>query len=86
VGLILYAGRSQYAHWEEDPHQETESVFRQLSHAFRDNLTYDLAFDLGNPTIDIYANEILLGGLNWTSYERYRTEMEDLFDLGLIHD
>ena len=86
IGLILYAARNQYAHWEEDPHRVTANVFRQLSIAFRDNLTYDLAFDLGNPSIDIYANEILLGGLNWTTYERYREEMEDLFDLERASD
>jgi len=81
TGLILYAARNQYAHWEEDPHKVTANVFRQLSFAFRDNLTYDLAFEIGNPSINIYANEILLGGLNWTTYERYRQEMEELFDL-----
>jgi hypothetical protein len=82
IGLIIYAARNQYAHWEEDPHQVTTNVFRQLVIAFWDNPLYDLAYDLGNPTIDIYANEILLGGLNWTTYEKYRTEMEEL--LGLI--
>jgi hypothetical protein len=41
-----------------------------------------LAFDLGNPTIIIYANEILLCGLKWTTYEKYRSEMEDLLGLG----
>lgn len=49
--------------------------------AFWDNPLYDLAFDLGNPTIDIYANEILLGGLGWTTYDKYFSEMRDLLGL-----
>ncbi len=78
VGLILYAARNQYAHWESDPFDVTRNVFRKLATSFRDNLIYDLAFDLENPTIDIYANEILLGALHWTTYEKYKEEMEAL--------
>ena len=81
IGLIIYAARNQYAHWEEDPHQVTTNVFHQLTIAFWDNPLYDLAYDLENPTIDIYANEILLGGLNWTTYEIFRSEMEELLGL-----
>jgi hypothetical protein len=78
IGLIIYAARNQYAHWEVDPHKVTTNIFHQLLNAFRNNLIYDLAYDLENPTIDIYANEILLGGLKWTSYEKFRSEMEEL--------
>jgi len=78
IGLIIFAARNQYAHFEEDPHRITTNVFHQLLLAFWDNPLYDLAYDLDNPTIDIYANEILLGGLHWTTYEKYRLEMEEL--------
>ena len=63
-------------HWEEDPHKVTASVFRQLVLTFWNNPLYDLAYDLGNPTIDIYANEILLSGLGWATYEKFRSELE----------
>lgn len=78
IGLIIYAARNQYSHWEEDPHKVTANVFRQLVISFWNNPMYDLAYDPGNPTIDIYANEILLGGLGWSSYVKYRSEMEKL--------
>lgn len=81
IGLIIYAARNQYAHWEEDPHNVTTKIFQQLAVTFWNNPLYDLAYDISNPTIDIYANEILLGGLNWTTYERYRSEMEQLLGL-----
>jgi len=78
IGLIIYAARNQYAHWEEDPFEVTRNVFRKLALSFADNFFFDLAFVLENPTIQIYANEVLLGGLHWTTYEKYRHEMEAL--------
>jgi len=78
IGLIIYAARNQYVHLEVDPHQVTTNVFHQLTVAFLDNPLYDLAFDLGNPTIEIYASEILIGGLNWTTYGEFRPEIEEL--------
>lgn len=78
VGLIVYAARNQYAHLEEDPHQVTTNVFHRLETAFWNNSFYDLAFDLGNPTIDIFANEILIVALGWNTYEIFRVEMEEM--------
>jgi hypothetical protein len=49
-----------------------------LVYAFWDNPFYDLAYDLSNPTFNIYANEILLGGLGWSTYDGFRLEMEEL--------
>ena len=51
VGLIIYAGRNQYSHWDDDsPHEVNRRVFAALSAAFRDNMFADLAFSLANPT------------------------------------
>ncbi len=56
TGLIVYAGRNQYAHWdEENPRPTTERVFQALDIAFADNLYADLAFSLSNPSINIFA-------------------------------
>jgi hypothetical protein len=78
IGLIIYAGRNQYAHWDEKPHKVVRQVFASLDYAFRNNMFADLAFDLGNPTINIYASEILLTALGWTTYETYLAEMKQL--------
>ncbi|MBI2467052.1 MAG: hypothetical protein HYV62_04435 [Candidatus Rokubacteria bacterium] len=81
VGLIVYAGRNQYSHWDEDePHEVTRSVFDALSAAFRDNISADLAFSLGNPTINLYASEVLFSALGWTSYESYLAAMTALLE------
>ena len=79
VGLIVYAGRNLYSHWDEDePREVTRSVFAALSAAFRDNMSADLAFSLANPTINLYASEVLFTALGWTSYERYLAAMTAL--------
>ncbi len=75
-GLIVFAARNQYNHWDEaEPRSPTKKVFDALSLAFRDNTWSDLAFELSNPTINVYANEILLTALGWTTYDRYLAEI-----------
>ena len=84
TGLIVYAGRNQYNHWiDEEPHDVTKQVFAALTAAFNDNMLYDLAFELSNPSINIYAGEILLGGLGWRTYDRYVSEMISLLGAAL---
>jgi hypothetical protein len=79
LGLIIYAGRNQYAHWGDDEaHEVTTAIFAALNWAFRDNMWADLAFDLGNPTINIYAGEVLLTALGWRSYDTYLVQMKQL--------
>jgi hypothetical protein len=37
LGLLIYAGRNQYCHWDdEEPHEVTRNVFYALSDAFYD--------------------------------------------------
>jgi len=79
TGLVVYASRNQYNHWDdEQPHEVTQNVFGALSVAFYHNMLSDLTFDLSNPTINVYAKEVLLVALGWKSYETYLTEMKAL--------
>lgn len=78
VGLIIYAARNQYSHWDEKPYPIDKRVFDTLSLAHIDDMHADLAYALSNPTITVYANEILLGLLEWTTYGRYLAEMQAL--------
>lgn len=79
IGLIVYAARNQYNHWDdEEPHKVTKNVFDALSAAFYHNVLADLAFELSNPTINVYANEVLLTALGWRSYDTYLAEMRAL--------
>jgi hypothetical protein len=75
----VYAGRNQYAHWDDkQSHEVTNNVFGALSVAFYHNMLSDLAFELSNPTIDVYANEVLLVVLGWKSCDTYLAEMTAL--------
>jgi hypothetical protein len=78
TGLIVYAARNQYNHWDEEPHEVTKNVFGALSAAFYSNMLADLAFDFSNPTINVYSNEVLLVALGWQSYDTYLAEMNSL--------
>ena len=79
TGLMVYAARNQYNHWDdEQPHEVTRNVFDALSAAFYHNMLSDLAFELSNPTVNVYANEVLLVALGWKSYDKYLAEMKSL--------
>ncbi len=79
VGLIIYAARNQYNHWDDEKLDDVpQNVFRALSAAFSDNMWFDLAFELGNPTITVYASEVLLVALGWTTYDKYLAGMKSM--------
>jgi hypothetical protein len=78
TGLIIYAARNQYNHWDEYPREITANLFAVLSHSFREDMFHDLAFSLSNPSITVYSSEILFIALGWTTYEKYLSEMEAL--------
>jgi len=85
VGLIVYAGRNQYNHWDDDePHEVTRNVFAALSAALHDVMSADLAFSLANPTINVYASEVLLTALAWKSYETYVAAMTALLESATV--
>lgn len=79
VGLIIYAARNQYNHWdEEQSNLVTRNVFRNLTAAFYNSVWSDLAFDLSNPTINLYADQVLLAALAWTTYDKYLNGMNSM--------
>ena len=83
-GLIIYAGRNQYAHWEEEELRDELNVrvFEKLNASFRQKSSKDLPFDLSNPTMQIYADFLLLGVLKWKTYGEYLKGMRELIESG----
>jgi hypothetical protein len=81
LGLIIYAGRNQYAHLDEPELREPNtSVFARLAsnHDYKFDVVFlDPAFDLANPALINYAANItsLIG---WRSYEDYRRDMSEM--------
>jgi hypothetical protein len=77
IGLVVYAGRNQYAHWDDkEPLKATRAIFATLDASFQNKPLCDLAFDLKNLTTNIYSAEVLHLALGWTSYETYLAEMK----------
>ncbi len=82
IGLIIYSGRNQYNHIEENGELTNVvniNVFRALAtnHEYGDFT--DPAFDLNNDSIIAYSSNIraLLG---WDNYSRFLGDMRSLFE------
>lgn len=74
IGLVIYAGRNQYNHWDEDPHKLTKEIFNLLA---TNNTTTDYkdpAFNIDLANIDAYSHNIL-SLLGWNSYNDYKSDM-----------
>jgi hypothetical protein len=77
VGLIIYAGRNQFAHWEDESFDfPTSQVFSALLSAYYENPLFDMAYELNYPERTIKAHHLMLNELRWTSYDRYLADME----------
>ena len=78
LGIIIYAARNQYNHWDDPkPHKITKAVFDALALNHNYGHVKDPAFDLSNPTLNIYSHNIL-GLLEWKSYEAYEEDIREL--------
>jgi len=85
IGLIIYAARNQYAHWDEKnlKNQVNKWVFNTLAtkHGIKGmEKIKDPAFDLNNKMIQIYSANVL-SILGWDSYDRYMADMKNLLTL-----
>jgi hypothetical protein len=79
TGLIVYAARNQYAHWDDEQlHDDTRAIFAALDASFQDKPLCDLAFDLDNLATNIYASEVIHLALGWRTYDIYLAEMKEL--------
>lgn len=79
IGLIIYAGRNQFNHWEDKSFDHpTTQVFEALMLAYYDNPMFDMAYQLEFPAPMIKANHLVLNELRWKDYDHYSTDMKNL--------
>ena len=80
IGLIIYAARNQYNHWENgwELHTITRGVFEEINGAYRDNQFFDMAYDLGYPEPEPKSHHIVLNEFRWKQYSDYFKDMESL--------
>ena len=82
IGLIIYAGRNQYNHMDDDSplREPNEFIFNTLAtnHGIKGaEKVRDPAFDLKNEAIAIYSSNIIYI-LGWDNYIAYISDMKDL--------
>jgi hypothetical protein len=82
IGLIIYAARNQYNHWDEEHlrNRVNEWVFNTLAtrHGIKGAEKFkDPAFDLNNKMIQIFSSNVVFI-LGWHSYDLYLADMENL--------
>jgi len=78
VGIVIYAARNQYNHWDDArPHKITKAIFEALALGHGHGPERDPAFDLANPSLEIYSHNVL-GLLEWSSYDAYEQDIRAL--------
>ena len=78
LGLVVYAGRNQYTHSEDDKfHKATCEVFERLATEHGYSEVRDPAFDLQVRRLQMYSHNIV-GLLGWRTYEEYESEIRCL--------
>ena len=79
IGLIVYAGRNQFNHWDDESFDyPTTQVFSALLHAYCENTLFDMAYELQYPARTIKANHLMLNELKWRTYGQYIADMRAL--------
>ena len=83
IGLLIYAGRVQYNHWEdgEPSGSVAQSVFRELLLAHYDDLGFDMAYKLNYPSPVPVSHYIVRYELNWRTYDDYLSDMKALLEI-----
>ena len=82
IGLIVYAGRNQFNHLDDDSLREPNlSIFEKLcaveSSTNKGVFYRDPAFDLTNENLISYASNIT-GLLGWRTYENFYSDMRNM--------
>ncbi|GAH30263.1 unnamed protein product [marine sediment metagenome] len=80
IGLIVYAGRVQYNHWEEGtPSNPTaRAVFHHLLSARLNDMWHDMIYELDWPCTRPVAHHVVLLELTWNVYQDYASDMTEM--------
>jgi hypothetical protein len=80
IGLLIYAGRTQYNHWEEGELVNTvaRQVFVDLVASYKNDHDFDLGYVLDYPAPRPVAHYIIRLELGWRAYTEYVNDMNEL--------
>ena len=73
VGLLIFAGRNQYNHWDEgELRNPSKAIFDRLAN--HSSAYIDPAFDLSNEVLDTYSHNIV-SVIGWVNYDDYLNDL-----------
>lgn len=83
IGLLIYAGRIQYNHWEDGQPSNSvaNAVFQELVTAYYDDASFDLAYETSYPSPRPVSHYIVKLELKWATYDDYINDMRSLLKL-----
>ncbi|WP_445426213.1 hypothetical protein [Alishewanella sp. HL-SH06] len=85
IGLIIYAGRNQYNHFDEAALKDRVNINVFEALALEDGSMFDDGMDFKNPSFDLeYApiivrSSIMLSALGWKTYPDYYDDIQSMF-------
>lgn len=75
LGLIIYAGRTQFNHWDDDTlNPPAKCIFDKIATGHGIEGVKDPSFDLDNRRFDIYSDQIL-ALIGWKKYRQFKNDM-----------
>jgi len=83
IGLLIYAGRIQYNHWEDGQPSGAvaKKVFRELVLAYYDDMNFDMAYELTYPSPRPVSHYIVRLELGWHIYSEYASDMRSMLEI-----
>lgn len=86
LGLLIYATRVQYNHWEEGTPKSAvpKAVFNALHQHYANDPTFDMAYVLNWPSPRPVAHHIIRHELSWMSYGDYINDMQQALRPGSV--
>lgn len=79
-GLIIFAGRIQYNHWEDDllTSKVANMVFGELAQSYYNNMHFDMVYVLNYPEPRPVSHYIIQFELGWNNYDDYINTLRSL--------
>lgn len=80
IGLLIYAGRIQYNHWQEGQpgNRVAKEILRKLYIVHSENLLFDLAYDLEYPSPHLVSHYIVRLELKWHGFEDFDADLRQM--------
>jgi hypothetical protein len=83
IGLIIYAGRIQYNHWEDgEPwNKVAREILREVYLVHSSNPLFDLAYDLEFPSPKPVSHYLMRLELKWHGYSEFKSDILEMLQI-----